>query len=150
MENIEMKVNEIMTKDPACCLGETSLIDVAKLMAEHDCGCIPVIDNNQDKRPIGTITDRDITIKTVSQSKDPLNMAAGDIMTGDPVTIFEDAGVRECFQSMEKNRIRRILAVNQEGACVGIVAQADVACKVGEHETAELVKVVSYARAAAA
>ena len=145
-----MKVSEIMTKDPGCCLAETSLRDAAKMMADNDCGCIPVIDDNENKRPIGTITDRDITIRTVAQDKDPLNLVAGNIMTKHPVTIGEDAGIEECFQTMEKNQIRRILVVNNDGGCVGIVAQADVACKVGEHETAELVKVVSAGHAAAA
>ena len=145
-----MKVNEIMTKDPAFCQRETSLHHVARLMADHDCGCIPVIDSNESKRPIGTITDRDITIRTVSQNKNALEMSAGDILTTSPVTISEDADLHECFQTMERNQIRRILAVNKAGGCVGIVAQADVACKVGEHETAELVKVVSAAHAASA
>jgi predicted transcriptional regulator len=44
---------------------------------------------------------------------------------------------------MEKNQIRRILVVDKKGSCVGVVAQADVALKAGEHETAELVKDVS-------
>ena len=42
-----MKVKEIMSKEPACCIRETSLQDVAILMVENDCGEIPVVDNTQ-------------------------------------------------------------------------------------------------------
>jgi CBS domain-containing protein len=138
-----MKVSEMMTKDPACCLDTTSLADVAKMMADHDCGSIPVVSDLENKRPIGTITDRDITVRTVAHNKNPLNMVAGEVMTDNPVTIDADASFDEACQAMEKNQIRRILVVDENGSCVGLVAQADVALKAGEHETAELVKDVS-------
>jgi CBS domain-containing protein len=138
-----MKVTDIMTKDPACCFAGTTLKDVAAMMATYDCGCIPVVD--EARRPVGTVTDRDITLRTLPENKDSLTMFAGDVMTADPVTVFEDTGIEECFKTMEANQIRRILVVDKAGACTGILAQADVACKVGEHETAELVKVVSRA-----
>jgi CBS domain-containing protein len=146
-----MNVSEIMTKNPACCFDTTSLRDAAQMMAEHDCGCIPVIDDDENKRPIGTITDRDITIRSLAHSRDPLNMVVGDIMTARPTTIGEDASFDECYRSMEKNQIRRILVVNKKGECVGIVAQADIARKAGcENETAELVKEVSAGSASSA
>ncbi len=144
-----MNVSEIMTKDPAHCFDTTSIHEASQMMADHDCGCIPVVDEN--KKPIGTITDRDITIRAVALNKNPLNMVVGEIMTERPVTIGEDTSFDECFRTMEKNRIRRILVVNQDGKCVGIVAQADVARKAGcEHETAELLKEVSAAGASGA
>ena len=63
-----MKVQEIMSNNPACCTRETSLQDVAVLMVEHDCGEIPVVDNTQSKRPVGVITDRldDVHVTVVS------------------------------------------------------------------------------------
>ena len=145
-----MNVSEIMTKNPTCCFDTTSLRDAAQMMAMHDCGCIPVIDDDENKRPIGTITDRDITIRSLANGKDPMNMVVGDIMTTRPTTIGEGASFDECFRTMEKNQIRRLLVVNNKGECIGIVAQADIARKAGEHETAELVKEVSIGRAGSA
>ena len=138
-----MKISEVMTKNPAHCLDTTSLVDVAKMMAECDCGSIPVVDGPDTKKPIGTITDRDITIRTVAHNKNPLTMVAGEVMTTNPITVREDATFEEACEAMENAQIRRILVVNNEGACCGIVAQADIALKAGERETAELVKDVS-------
>jgi CBS domain-containing protein len=39
-----------MTKDPACCTADAGLQEVAKLMVENDCGCIPVL---KDGEPVG-------------------------------------------------------------------------------------------------
>ena len=138
-----MKLNEVMTKNPACCFNTTSLVDVAKMMAEFDCGSIPVVDAHDTRKPIGTITDRDITLRTVAHNKNPLTMVAGEVMTTDPVTIAEDASFEDAFQAMENAQIRRILVVDNNGGCVGIVAQADIAQKAGQRKTAQLVKDVS-------
>ena len=68
----ELQVKDIMTKDPVCCFPDTSLEHVARLMVEHDCGEIPVVDTEESKKPVGVITDRDIACRTVAQSKNPL------------------------------------------------------------------------------
>ena len=138
-----MKISEVMTKDPAHCLSTTSLADVAKMMADCDCGSIPVVDGPDTKKPIGTITDRDIVIRTLAHHKNPLTMVAGEVMTTGPITVQEDASFEQAFAAMENAQIRRILVVDKNGSCCGIVAQADIAMKASEHETAELVKDVS-------
>jgi CBS domain-containing protein len=138
-----MKVSEIMTKNPACCFDTTTLVDVAKMMADHDCGSIPVVDGHDTRKPIGTITDRDIVIRAVAHKKNPLSMFAGEIMTMHPVTIREDASFDDACKAMESAQIRRILVVDDNGSCVGMVAQADIARKASESETATLVKDVS-------
>jgi CBS domain-containing protein len=70
-------------------------------------------------------------------------MVAGEVMTTGPVTVSEDASFEDACEAMENAQIRRILVVDNNGACCGILAQADIALKAGEHETAELVKDVS-------
>ena len=128
-----MKISDVMTKDPAHCFDTTTLVDVAKMMAECDCGSIPVVDGLETKKPIGTITDRDITIRTIAHNKNPLTMFAGEVMTTAPVTVREDASFDEALDAMEKAQIRRILVVDKNGACCGIVSQADIALKADEH-----------------
>jgi uncharacterized protein YegP (UPF0339 family)/CBS domain-containing protein len=122
-----MKVREVMSENPACCTPDASLQEVARMMIENDCGCIPVVDNQSNKKPVGTITDRDITIRTVAAGQNPVTMKASDIMSIDIATIKPDSSLEECFDAMEARDIRRILVVDEKGSCCGIVAQADVA-----------------------
>ena len=138
-----MKVNEIMAKDPACCTDSTSLREVARMMADYDCGCIPVIENEENKKPIGMITDRDITIRTVAHGKNPLQMIAGEIMTDGVVTVTPEMSLEECGNIMEKNQVRRVAVVDENGACIGMVAQADIAINASSGTTAEMVQEVS-------
>lgn len=121
-----MQVREIMTQNPACCTPDSSLQEVARMMKENDCGCIPVVNNHQEMKPVGTITDRDITIRSVADSHNPINMRASDIMTSDIATVNPQTSVEECFDVMENREIRRVIVVDEQGKCCGIVAQADV------------------------
>jgi CBS domain-containing protein len=136
-----MQVRDIMSTSVVCCSPETSLPEVARMMVEHDCGEIPVVDASGV--PMGVVTDRDITCRTVAEDKNPLDMSAGDCMTTPCVTVTPETTLEACCETLEKNRIRRVPVVDETGACCGIVAQADIALHAPRNETVEVVKKVS-------
>jgi CBS domain-containing protein len=138
-----MKVSEIMTKDPACCTQDTGLQEVAKMMVDDDCGCIPVVDSQDSKMPVGMITDRDITCRVVAKGQNPLDLTAKDAMTTTVVSVTPDTSLEDCANLMEESQIRRVAVVDENGACCGIVAQADIAQNAGDRVTAEVVQEVS-------
>ena len=142
-----MKVKDIMTVEPACCVPDTKLGEVARLMVEYDCGEIPVVQSNGVMKPVGVITDRDIVCRTVAQQLNPLEMTAADCMTKECITISEDAGIDACCDLLERNQVRRMLVVDATGALCGIVAQADIARSMSGRKTAEVVREVSQPRA---
>ena len=121
-----MQVREIMTANPACCTPDTPLQDVARMMEQNDCGCIPVVSDMGGMTPVGTITDRDITIRAVAAGQNPASMKASDIMTTEVATVRPEQSLEEVFEVMEDREIRRVLVVDERGKCCGIVAQADV------------------------
>jgi CBS domain-containing protein len=62
---------DIMTPDPACCAPDAPLGPVARLMVQHSCGEIPVVDT--DGQLIGVVTDRDIVCRVLAAGKNPWN-----------------------------------------------------------------------------
>lgn len=144
-----MQVKDIMTTDPACCTPSAKLQEVARLMVENDCGEIPVVDDLESCLPVGVITDRDISCRTVAQGRNPLEMTVGDCMTSPLVSVKPQNSLDQCYKVMEDKRIRRVPVVNDEGRCVGIVALADIALNAAKAESAEVLKDVSAASAAA-
>lgn len=138
-----MRVSEIMTPDPACCKPDTSLTEVARLMADCDCGAIPVVDNPESRKPVGVVTDRDIVVSAVATDKNVADCKASDVMSRPVVTISEDADVDECEEKMAQHQIRRILVLDAQGRICGIVAQADIARQAEPREIAEVVKDIS-------
>ena len=138
-----MNVREVMTADPACCTADTPLAEVAKMMVDCDCGAIPVVDSQDSKKPVGMITDRDITIRTVAEGKNPLDLTASDAMTVNVMTVNPETSLEECCNLMEEHQIRRVVVVDNKGACCGMIAQADIAINADDQTTAEVVQEVS-------
>ena len=138
-----MEVKDIMTKNPACCTTDSTLQEVARLMVEHECGETPVVENKQNMKLVGVITDRDITCRSVAVGKNPLKMTAGDCMSSPCITVTLDMSLEDCCKVMEENQVRRVPVVDKRGACCGIVAQADIAQHASKQETARVVKKVS-------
>lgn len=138
-----MNVKDVMTSEPACCTPDTSLVEVARMMVECDCGEIPVVSSQADRRPVGVVTDRDIVIRTIADNINPLERSAADCMSKPVVTVNADSDLSECCELMEANKIRRVPVVDADGRLIGIVAQADIALSAGRRATAELVKDVS-------
>ena len=142
-----MNVREIMTESPACCTADTPLREVAQMMVQNDCGCIPVVENEDSKKPIGMITDRDITTRVVAEGKNPKDLTAKDAMTSEVVSVTPDTSIEDCCNLMEERQIRRIAVVDNSGSCCGMIAQADIANNASESKTAEVVQEVSRATA---
>src|SRR5437868_12837558 len=140
-----MQVQDIMTTNPACCTPETKLEDVVRLMIDYDCGEIPVVDDVNTAMPIGVITDRDITCRTVGKGLNPLEMQVSDCMSTPLVSVGLDNSLDECYQVLEQNQIRRVPVVDAAGKCVGIVALADIARNVSRADSGEILQEVSAA-----
>jgi len=112
------------------------------MMVEHNCGEIPVIDGG-DKRPIGVITDRDITCRAVAQGKDTLQMKARECMSSPVLTVTPQMSLEDCCRLMEEKQLRRVPVIDERGACCGIVAQADIVLKAPDDQANGLVKEIS-------
>jgi CBS domain-containing protein len=137
-----MQVQDIMTAQVTCCAPDANVQEIARQMVACDCGSIPVIDP-QTQRAVGIVTDRDIVCRAVAEGRDLAGLRAQDVMTTPVATVPCDASVEDCLAEMEASQIRRMLVTDRSGRLCGLVAQADVALKAPEHETAELVKDVS-------
>jgi len=138
-----MNIRNVMTKDPVCCTSEMSVADVAELLFTHDCGSIPVVDDLDERKPLGMVTDRDITCRCVAKGLDAARTPIRECMSLPALTISEKASLDSCEQAMAVNQIRRMIVVNSEGRVSGVVAQADVARSAGDKEAGSVLKRIS-------
>lgn len=121
-----MKARDLMTPDPAQVTASDTLQRVSQLMAEHDCGCIPVVTAADQRSIVGVVTDRDIALRGVAEGRPPTT-PIGEIMTTNPETVTADDDIETVEKLMADRQIRRIVVVDGAGECVGIIAQADLA-----------------------
>jgi len=141
------KCDEVMTKNPVCCLPNDIVAKVAQLMKRENVGSIPVVENEQTKKLVGIVTDRDLALTVVADGLDGKTTKAEAVMTRDIVTCLAEDDLQKALDAMADHQLRRIPVVNKEYKVVGIIAQADVATRVNQPEkTAEMVKEISQAK----
>lgn len=138
------KCNEVMTKSPVCCLPNDLVTKAAELMKSERVGAIPVIENEQTKKLVGIITDRDLALRIIAEGLDAVSTKVETVMTRKVVTCSTGDDLQKALDAMSTNQLRRIPIVDEDNKIVGIIAQADVAVN-GNHpkRTAAMVKEIS-------
>jgi CBS domain-containing protein len=125
-----MTARDIMTARPECCMPDDTAERAAHLMEQHDCGCLPVVDDAGSRHLIGVVTDRDIAIRGVGHGRGA-DTPVRELMTPDVACCTVDSDLAEVERLMADRQIRRVPIVDEHGCCVGIVAQADLARQAG-------------------
>jgi CBS domain-containing protein len=117
-----------MTKDPVAVPLDVMLAEAAKLMRDHAIGDVLVMSND---RLCGVLTDRDIVVRAVADSRDPRRTTVGEVCSAEVVTVGPDAEIEEAIALMRARAIRRVPVV-ADGEPIGIVSMGDLAIQRGE------------------
>lgn len=125
-----MKIREIMTTNVEVAEPDDTLDEIATMMRDQDVGSIPVVEGDA---LIGIITDRDIVVRCVAEGKNPSEIAADEIISGDLRTVEPDDDVEEALRIMSEMQIRR-LPVLTGGRLVGMLSIGDLAVKTNDEE----------------
>jgi len=128
-----MKINEIITPKPQCISPNTTLAEAATDMKTLDVGILPICEND---RLVGTITDRDITVRAVAEGYDPKTTKVEQVMSRGIICCFEDQDVEEAAETMEEGQIRRLPVLNRAERLVGIISLGDLAIRATEGDLA--------------
>ena len=118
-----MSLRNLMEKELIACSPKESIKHVAVLMKNNGIGAIVV---TEDKKPVGIVTDRDITLRCVAEELDCANTQVEEIMTTGVETITIDEGIFDVIQVMKKSEIRRVPVVDEKGNAVGLLSFGDV------------------------
>jgi len=121
-----MLAKEIMSKKPEFLPPTATLKQAADQMRIHDYGFIPIGEND---RLIGTVTDRDITLRAVAEGKDINKTTLRDVMSKGIEYCFEDDDLEKVVKHMEDAQIRRLIVLNKDKRLTGIISMGDVATK---------------------
>jgi CBS domain-containing protein len=142
--NARKKCREIMTSNVKTANPEMSLQDVAILMRNGDMGSLPIV---ADEKLVGIVTDRDIVVRAVAESKD-FSTKISDIMTIEIFSVKPDDFAFEAIRLMGDKQVRRIPVVNENGELAGIISMADIALEMeDEREIAETLEEISSGKA---
>lgn len=119
----DKRIKDVMTSPVSCISPDASARDAAQRMRELDIGSIVVC---QGDKPVGIVTDRDITVRCTALGLDCSTTRVSALMSREIVTVQEDSTTKEAERLMEERQVRRVIAVDDRGRLRGIVALSDI------------------------
>lgn len=101
---------------------DTPMLDVAREIAAHGIGAVPVVDMHQ--RLLGLVSTSDV-VALLQESESLESKSASDAMSPEPSAIDEFATAEEAIDVL-RNALIRHLPVTREGRLVGLVTASDL------------------------
>ncbi len=143
----ELKVRDIMSKDPLTVTPEQTVTEAAHLMVDNRIGALPVLEND---RLIGIVTEGDLIMQDVklefptylhlldgfimyppatarfeAELKKAVAADVRAVMTTDPITVQADAPVEDAATLLVEREVSRLPVLEGE-KLVGVVSKSDV------------------------
>lgn len=126
------KAKDIMSRNPVTCRVNDSVLDAAKVMKKENTGVVPIVD--EQDRCVGVITDRDICLRVVVENKDPGMTRLNQVVSEDLLTCRVEEDLEDILRNMERKQVKRIVVVDDNNCCVGIISEHDIVRKVKDPE----------------
>ena len=124
------QVQDVMTRNPVTCYDSDLVFSAVEVMKRQDVGVVPIVD--QRKRCIGVVTDRDIVLEVIYNQRDPKTTLLRDIAAKLLLTCQADEDLDTAIQLMRSRQVKRIIVVDRDNRCIGILSEGDIAQKVGD------------------
>ncbi len=121
-------LGKLSTKPVVTASAQMTVDEAARAMRSKNVGALVVVNAG---RPVGMLTDRDITMGVVARGMDPDSVRVADVMHRKPVTIREDLGIFDAVKAFARTGVRRLPVVTKSGLLVGVIALDDLIMLLG-------------------
>ncbi|MFI1518624.1 CBS domain-containing protein [Kitasatospora cineracea] len=117
-----MRLTTLMSAPAVTVAPDAPLPEAARLMADADVGCLPVV--AADGRLLGVVTDRDLALRRAAPGGDP-HPGVAAVMSAPAVTVDADGTVDDAYRLFRRTGVRR-LPVVRDGRPVGVLSVDDL------------------------
>lgn len=119
-----MKISEMMSAPVYTVRPSDSLAHAAQLMWDHDCGAVPVV--NDEGRLVAMVTDRDVAMAAFLQGVPIQRATVASAMSRTAAHVREDDTVELAEGVMRHHHVRRVPVLDHEQRVVGMITITDL------------------------
>jgi signal-transduction protein with cAMP-binding, CBS, and nucleotidyltransferase domain len=95
-------------------------------MADHDVGTLIVLGSAHPQRPVGIVTDRDLTVRCIAAGLDPNETAVSAVMTKPVHSVDEQTPIEDAVAMMGRSGTRRLVVTGENAALAGLLSMDDI------------------------
>lgn len=134
-----MRITKLITRNVVCINMDDPLNKAKRLFEERGFHHLLVLERG---RLVGVISDRDLlkavsprvdTLAATSHDLASLNKRAHQIMTREPITLYENASIKAAVDTFNSYKISVIPIVDDENKPVGVLSWRDIMKALGRH-----------------
>ncbi len=131
-------LSSIMIKDVKTVREGQTILDVCRLMHQHNIGSIVVVEKQAGKlslstdgkaglldKPVGIVTERDI-VRHIATKLIAIQAPVEDVMSRPLVTVRPETSLADAIQIMQSKNFRRLVVVDNSGKIMGIITDKDI------------------------
>lgn len=123
-----MKVGQLMMRTVETCRPQDALNAAAQVMWEHDCGCVPVVmDEEGGARVVGMLTDRDICMAAYTQGRPLEAIKVASAMSKRVCSCRDTDSLMVALNVLRTNQLHRLPVVDADDHLIGLLSLADIA-----------------------
>jgi CBS domain-containing protein len=141
-----MRCEELMKRDVESVSPNDTVQTAAKRMRDEEIGFLPVC--SPSKKVLGTVTDRDLTIRVLADGRAATTSIA-DVFTHEVVSCRPDDDLRKAEGLMAEHHKSRIMCVDDDDCLAGIISLSDIAQAESGKRASETLRAVSEREARA-
>jgi CBS domain-containing protein len=124
MSSVEDYMNaRMITRD-----SKASVLELAKVMVEWSVSSVAITNEENNKKVVGILTERDI-VKSIAKGVPPDDITAGSLMSSSMLSIRKDQPIEEAALLMIRNKVRHLLVEDPSSSngVIGIITTTDLA-----------------------
>lgn len=122
LRTTEMRVGDIMVRNPLTCPPNTAIADAARMMAERRVSSILV---SEAGKVIGIWTEHDALGHDLEQ-RNALDIPISRVMSAPVATISREASINDAALRFKQQGLRHFVVVGRDGTPAGLITQSDV------------------------
>ena len=133
-----MTVNDLMQADMLTAQTSERVSSVAYNMANNQVGAALVVSGT---RLVQIFTERDLLNKVIAEGRDLEETLVEEVATENPITVSSGDSIIDAIGLMQKNNIRHLPVIDNEGQPVGILSSRDIFKLINPAEASALLSV---------
>ncbi len=106
----------------SCCTPKESAAQAARAMRDSGCGCAPIVENRENLKLVGVVTERDVCCSVVADDRHGADVAVEEIMQPAHACCTTDQSIEHARHKLQEYQAASLPVVNKAGSCCGPVS----------------------------
>jgi CBS domain-containing protein len=110
----------------SCCTPQETAADAAQAMKHSGCGCAPVVEDTENLKLVGVVTERDICHSVAAEDLKASEVSVEEIMRSASACCGADDSLEKAASKLDEHQATSLPVVDKAGSCCGTVSSHQI------------------------